>query len=250
MVEKSSPFRLSYLLLKCAGFWPPDSGLSRRIYGLYTVAAVLAQLWITTGEIGAIVRSWGDLDSVTLLLGLLSGAIGGTTKTLIFIPRFRKFRKLMCDMQLLMEEQAKSDNREVRALLRKSKSYAWWLCATFVSLIQLLTLLWEVVPIVHKYATDSYEQLLPISVWYPYDAITFHGYKTTFACQVFALHVLCFAIVSTDALFFTFIIYATFQLKILTVNLTGLRSNSTAELRHCVRHHRDIIRCVPINTKG
>lgn len=276
--EKGSPFWLNYIFLKFAGLWPPLSGARRYLYCTYTTFSFTTVVWLMVGEVGAIFHYWGDLDRITLLSGLLSAALCAVFKTVLFFFRFSRISNLVVAINSLMEKQTEeSKNKPVLELLNESRSYAWKICCTLMSVGGTVTFLWATLPLIQQKFENTDEKILPLSLWLPYDAESVHSYETMYLLQIVAFFSLCLVLISIDLLFFTFMIYTTAQLKVLCANLsilgiiaepkdTGEKELSTESkfrtglhcqyfkltegkqhsttFYDCVKHHQDIIRYI------
>lgn len=253
VMERLSPFWLNCAFLTLAGLWPPSSGLQRHAYLLYTGFAVFIQLWLMLGEIGAVFHFWGDLDTVTLLFEILSGTACSVVKVLYFLPRFARIQLLVSDMEALVTIQRRSLNPQVLRMLRESQAYAWRLSSLVMSFAALVGVMWGSYPLIQ----NSLSRSLPLNTWFPCGLQEIQGYVVTYVLQLFALQNIGLVLVGVDVLFFTFIIYATTQLKILCFNLSelGMKNDriqnskektvkSYEELRNCIKHHQEIIRLV------
>lgn len=259
--EMDSPFWATIMLLKISGIWPLASGIMRYLYPIYRAIAFTALLWMIIGELGAILHNWGDLNRVTLLVGLFSGATSGFAKAIIFNFRFSKISSLINDMNLLIKEQKQTKRNYVLKLLNQSHSYAQKIGIIFTVFVVLVTIVWDTLPLILTYFDQTGEHNLPVNTWFPYNTTALHGDKLTYIFQVISLHLVGCSIISVDILFYTFMIFMTAQLQILCFNLSQLNIYVNEEnikhtdtdgkkilnihyfvLRDCIKHHQEIIR--------
>ncbi|XP_047004703.1 odorant receptor Or2-like [Schistocerca americana] len=266
-------------ILRWSGLWPPERQTGwARLFAAYTAVAFLSQVVAIDMTLYHIYNSEGDIYEITLTMMVTMTLVGGVLKMLHFFGNADTYRRLVRDLQEVIDLQRGHCERDdaVSVIFCSYHRQAILFTCGSLGYLNVLAPTWFLMPVITGVATDPNDRKLPFSQLKGLRSNDLIGYSAAYFVQCHAIFYWNFISVGLDVFFATAMLHAAAQLKILSHRLSRLGKQTTryeeqppywnalqgdtapvrqiipyeeendlySQLRSCIKNHQEILRLV------